>query len=31
MKEDEVLAAIGAGLTNSADTDSDDDTRREKE
>ena len=31
MKEDEVLAAIGAGLTNGADTDSDDDTRREKE
>jgi len=31
MKEDEVLAAIGAGLTNAAGTDSADHNRREKE
>jgi chaperonin GroES len=31
MKEDEVLAAIGAGLTRGADTDGGDDNRREKE
>jgi chaperonin GroES len=31
MKEDEVLAAIGAGLTNGAGTPSADDNRREKE
>jgi chaperonin GroES len=31
MKEDEVLASIGAGLTNGADTTSADHNRREKE
>ena len=31
MKEDEVLAAIGAGVTNGADTQSADHNRREKE